>query len=295
VTVFGLEIESEWPLPGSGATGPEPTLVRTLPREAFDEAWARPAELLFRPEFPNQTFPVSVERSDEHYRLWYDGFGRYLVTTDGAEVYCERDAVARERHERLLLAQALPLASALQGFEVLHAGAVATGGGVAAFVGPSGAGKSTMASRMVQRGAALVADDVLALERLPDGLLAHPGPPMMVVRFEDDERPGPAIGSSDKVHVSVETVEGPLPLRRLYYLERGRSLQVEPLEEGGVRRVLSSMFAPYLATPQRLQRHLETAQLLSRHVELFRLQMPHTDDLEPSLDAVEAHLSEPVG
>jgi hypothetical protein len=29
-------------------------------------------------------------------------------------------------------------------------------------------------------------------------------------------------------------------------------------------------------------------------VELFRLQMPHTDDLGPSLDAVEAHLSEAV-
>jgi hypothetical protein len=237
---------------------------------------------------------VSVERSDTHYRLWYDGFGRYLVSLDGTEVCCERDAVPRERHERLLLAQALPLASALQGFEVLHAGAVATGGEAAAFVGPSGAGKTTMASRMVQRGAGLVADDVLALEPLADGLLAHPGPPMMVVRFED-ERPGPSMGSSDKVHISIDTVDGPLPLRRLYYLERGRSLQLEPLEEDGVRRVLSSMFAPYLATPGRLQRHLETAQLLSRHVELFRLQMPHTDELGPSLDAVEAHLSEPVG
>jgi hypothetical protein len=151
-----------------------------------------------------------------------------------------------------------------------------------------------MASGMARRGATFVADDVLALECLPDALLAHPGPPMMVVRF-GEERPGPTLGSSDKVHVGIEIVDGPLPLRRLYYLERGRSLQVEPLEEDGVRRVLSSMFAPYLATPERLRRHLETAQLLTRHVELFRLQMPHTDDLGPSLDAVEAHLSEPVG
>jgi hypothetical protein len=293
VTAFGLQIESEWPLPDSGASSPKRATVRTLVSAAMQEAWAQPAELLYRPAF-GDTFPVTVERSASYYRLWYDGFGRYLVSTDGTEVYCERDAVSRERHERLLLAQALPLASALQGYEVLHAGAVATGGEVAAFVGPSGAGKSTMASRLVERGAALVADDVLALECLSDGLLAHPGPPMMVVRF-GDHRPGPEMGSSDKVHISIETVDRPLPLRRVYYLERGRSLQLEPLEEDGVRRVLSSMFAPYLATHERLQRHLETAQLLSHHAQLFRLQMPHADDLEPSLDAVEAHLSEPVG
>jgi hypothetical protein len=293
MSVFGLEIQSEWPLPGYGGKSPRRATVRTLDSAAIEEAWAQPAELLYRPAFGG-TFPVTVERSVSHYRLWYDGFGRYLVSADGTEVFCERGAVPRERHERLLLAQALPLASALQGFEVLHAGAVAAGGEVAAFVGPSGAGKSTMATGMVRRGATLVADDVLALECTSDGLLAHPGPPMMVVRFGDD-LPGPELGSSDKVHVSMETIDGPLPLRRLYYLERGRSLQLERLEEDGVRRVLSSMFAPYLATPDRLQRHLETAHLLSRHVELFRLQMPHTDDLGPSLDAVEAHLSEAVG
>jgi hypothetical protein len=295
VTAFGLEIESEWPLPGSTAvsSGPRRAMVRTLPREAVDEAWAQPAERLFRPEFPDGQFPVSVERSRSHYRLWYEDFGRYLVSADGKEVGCERNGVSRERQVRLLLAQALPLASALQGFEVLHASAISTGGRLAAFTGPSGAGKTTMASRLVQRGATLVADDVLALERRPHGLLAHPGPPMMVVGFDDD-RPGPAIGTSDKVHVAVPTVARPLPLERLYHLERGRSLQVEPLEDDGVRRVLSSMFAPYLATPGRLQRHLETAQLLSRHVELFRLQMPHSDDLDAALDGVEAHLSEPV-
>jgi hypothetical protein len=293
VTVFGLEIDSEWPLPGSGVPGPAPTVVRTLPTEAFDEAWAAPAELLYRPEYGG-TFPVVVERSGAHYRLWYESFGRFLVSLDGTEVCCERHAVSRERHERLLLAQALPLASALRGFEVLHAGAVSMGGEVAAFVGPSGAGKSTMARGMVQRGATFVADDVLALECLPDGLLAHPGPPMMVVRF-GEERPGPTLGSSDKVHVAIDTADGPQRLRRVYYLERGRSLQLERLEEDGVRRVLSSMFAPYLATRARLQRHLETAELLTRHVELFRLQMPHTHDLDPSLDAVDAHLSEPVG
>jgi hypothetical protein len=293
MTLFGLDVESELPLPGGGAAlSSKRASVRVLAPEAIDEAWAQPAERLFEPEYAGR-FPVTVDRSAAHYRLWFEGFGRYLVSADGTEVACERDGVAPERHERLLLAQALPLAAALQGFELLHASAVSTGGGVAGFTGPSGAGKTTMASRLVQRGAELVSDDVVALERRPDELLAHPGPPMMVVRF-DEEHPGPAICASDKVHVSVPTVDGPLPLRRLYYLERGRSLQIEPLEEGGVRRVLSGMFAPYLATAGRLERHLETAQLLSRHVELFRLQMPHTDDLDAALDGLEEHMSERV-
>jgi hypothetical protein len=291
VSLFGLDIDSELALPGADTLGaPKRATVRVLPSEAIDRAWDRPAERLFQPEYGGR-FPVTVDRSDTHYRLWYEGFGRYLVSTDGTEVNCERNGVARERQERLLLAQALPLASALQGFEPLHASAVAAGGAAAGFTGPSGAGKTTMASRLVQRGAELVADDVVALELGADTLLAHPGPPMMVVRFEDD-RPGPATGRSDKVHVAVPAVGGPLPLRRLYYLERGRSLQIEPMEEGGVRRVLSSMFAPYLATPDRLRRHFETAQLLTRHVEIFRLQMPHSDDLDAALDGVEAHLGE---
>jgi hypothetical protein len=291
VTLFGLDVESELALPGAGkAGGRKRATVRVLPPDVIDAAFDRPAECLFRPEVEGR-FPATVERSDTHYRLWYEGFGRFLVSLDGTDVACERNGVARERQERLLLAQALPLAAALQGYELLHASAVAIGGAVAGFTGPSGAGKTTMAGRLVQRGAELVSDDVLALERREAELLAHPGPPAMVVRFED-ERPGPATGSSDKVHVSVVTVEHPLPLRRLYYLERGRSLQIEPLEEDGIRRVLSGMFAPYLATPERLQRHLETAQLLSAHVELFRLQMPHADDLGPALDGVEAHLRE---
>jgi hypothetical protein len=294
VSLFGLEIDSELPLPGAGAcAAPKRAAVRMLPPEAIDAAWERPAERLFQPEYEGR-FPVTIDRSDTHYRLWYEGFGRYLVSADGTEVACERNGVTPERQERLLLAQALPLAAALQGFELLHASAVAVGGGAAGFTGPSGAGKTTMASRLVQRGARLVSDDVVALERRPGELLAHPGPPMIVVRFEDD-RPGPDVARTDKAHVAMGTVEEPLPLRRLYYLERGRTLQIEPLEEDGVRRVLSGMFAPYLATPGRLERHLETAHLMSRHVDLFRLQMPHTDDLGAALDEVEAHLRELAG
>jgi hypothetical protein len=293
VTVFGLQVQSELPLPGARGTGSaRRASVRGMAREKMDAAWAAPAERIHQIEYEGR-FPVTVDRSASHYRLWHERFGRYLVSSDGTEVSYERDGAAPERHQRLLLAQALPVAAALQGFELLHASAVAAGGGAAGFTGPSGAGKTTMAARLVQRGAELVSDDVVALERRPHELLAHPGPPMMVVRFED-EPTGPVSARTDKVHVAVPAVERPLPLRRLYYLERGRSLEIEPLEEGGVRRVLSGMFAPYLATAGRLERHLETAQLLSRHVELFRLQMPHTDDLDAALDGVEAHMSELV-
>lgn len=50
--------------------------------------------------------------------------------------------------------------------------AVAVGGRALLITGPSGAGKSSLALEMISRGAALVADDLVALSEGPDGLMA---------------------------------------------------------------------------------------------------------------------------
>lgn len=54
----------------------------------------------------------------------------------------------------------------------LHATAVAIGGRAVAFTGPSVAGKSDLALRLIDRGAVLVSDDQLLLDRVGDLLLA---------------------------------------------------------------------------------------------------------------------------
>lgn len=67
----------------------------------------------------------------------------------------------------------------------LHATAVAIAGRAVLLVGQSGAGKSDLALRLIDRGAALIADDQVAL-RVDEGVLVAQSPPairgMMEVR-----------------------------------------------------------------------------------------------------------------
>ena len=301
LNAFGLAVESDWPLPGSRAVAPGAvagaalTQVRRLTPRHFRAEWGKRSELVFEPKYADGRTRVLIRRTESHYLLWFDVYGRFIVSLDGAEVGCEA-AGARAPQERILFAQLLPLAAVLSGFEVLHGSAVVAGDGVAVFIGPSGIGKTTLASRMVLRGAGFVTDDVLTLERTDDGLMAHPGPPVMVVVTDDGipstatRRLGPAVGRTDKIHVSVPTDERALTLRAVYNLERGDSLAITALATPNVSQLLGSVFVPYLTTPERLQRHLEMAQLLGESAEHFRLELPRTADFEAVVDSVEAHL-----
>ena len=56
----------------------------------------------------------------------------------------------------------------------VHATAVSIGGRAVLLVGPPGSGKSDLALRLIDRGAALVADDRVVLEAAGERLLASP-------------------------------------------------------------------------------------------------------------------------
>ncbi len=301
---FGLNIDCDWPLPGSRAAAMgqlrslPATTVRVLTTEQIDAAWGQAAERIHEPEYPDHKTRFTVDRSAHHYRLWFEGFGRYVVAADGTAVGCEQGVVSRDRQERFLFAQVLPLASILQGYDLLHASAICGQQGVAGFAGTSGAGKTSLASRLVLRGAGFVTDDVLALEPRDDAPIVHPGPAFMAVPNEDRAlidtatgRLGSAVGASDKIHASPRTFGQEMPLRVIYYLEPALSFEINALD-GDVHRLLSSGFAPYLMTPDRLFRHLEIAQLVSSAVNQFRLRMPRTGHSDVILETLEDHLRE---
>lgn len=58
----------------------------------------------------------------------------------------------------------------------IHATAIAIAGRAVLLVGPPGSGKSDLALRLIDRGAALVADDRVVLTRAGDRVLAAPPP-----------------------------------------------------------------------------------------------------------------------
>ncbi len=64
-----------------------------------------------------------------------------------------------------------------------HAGCVAIGGRGVLIAGRSGAGKSDLAMRLIDRGAALVTDDYVALRAEGERLIASP-PPAIAGRIE---------------------------------------------------------------------------------------------------------------
>jgi hypothetical protein len=211
-------------------------------------------------------------RIDRHpelgYRIEADGHGAHLLSLDGRAATCAPRVGADWAWHRLFFAQVLPTAAALQGLEILHASAVALGDEATAVVSRSGGGKTTLATELVSAGGAFVTDDVLAVERTGDEVLAHPGP-----GFAGVEEPG----GSDKVHVEVEPVTEPVRLARLVFLERGgRSARLEltPLSPPDPRLLLASTFAFHLTTRERLEAQLDTCAAIASRVACFRLSVP---------------------
>ena len=75
------------------------------------------------------------------------------------------------RWQRLMFAQALPLAATLQGLALLHASAAEIDGRAFGFIASSGAGKSSLVVHLVATGdTRLLTDDVLALESSGEAL-----------------------------------------------------------------------------------------------------------------------------
>lgn len=301
LSALGLRIECDWPLPGSVPVGqrdgsPPTTRVGESPGAAIDVIWREPAEQIFEQRLLNGRESFAVERTGDHYRLQMNGYGRYLVTVDGGQVACECGAASRSAQERFLFARALPVAAVLRGYDLLHAGAVAAGRAVVAFMGESGSGKTTTVAALVGRGAPFVTDDVLAVELRQSIATVHPGPSFMTIRSEDAHLIGGAlgktVGSSDKLHVSPPAVGDALPLAAVYHLSRGANCRIEPLNGIDTLAILGNAFLPYITTPKRLRQHLEVAQLLGSTIAAYSLQTPSGELDDATLSALEAHIAE---
>lgn len=236
------------------------------------------------------------------YRIDAPGHGRFRVSADGSLIECAPALGPPWRWHRPFLAQALPLAASLRGMEVLHASAVVTGGSAIAFTGHSGAGKTSLAIHLVDQGASLLADDVVALSVQPHGLAAHPG-----VRFanvdEDQIKAiplerrggfGDVIGCSGKLHILVnDLATQATPLRALYFLERRGTvaeLEFEALSPDP-RRILGATFMPHIVAPARLRAQLAVSSLIAADVAMFSLRVPPSLSAAALAREVRAHAS----
>jgi hypothetical protein len=240
-----------------------------------------------------------VERHDDvGFHVWAPHYGRHLISADGGRVRCALPRVSPWRWERLLFAQVLPLASALHGRDLFHASAVALDGATVAFAGFSGAGKSSIAAHLVARGASLVTDDVLALERFGDEVIAHPGAGLAGVDMRElaamsadgRARLGTRVGIADKAYLAVPVVSGPLPLRALYFIVRSKVGTIEIGTSGSIpSRLLGSSFIAYLRFPRYLVEHLDMCARIAAQVPTFEISVPASAPAAAVAGAIEAH------
>lgn len=289
-TAFGLDIASDTPLPFLDGAAPVGGGGRPLEISYGSESpqWPAGARLISDERHRDGSVSFQIEAAEAGYRIHGPAYGTSVLAADGTSVRGVSGDEGFDGWQRLLVAQVLPFAAALQGLEVLHAGAVVLDGGAIAISGPSGAGKTSLALALVRRGAQLLADDVVAVERAGGELLAHPGAPIAGVdraeaarlRSAGTDEAGPLLAENGRERVArAEVAEQPAPLQALFLLERRSEAQGAPQFEPAddPRQLLGSTFNLLLASPERLAGLLDVcAQLASRRVERVRFG-PDTD------------------
>jgi hypothetical protein len=276
-TVFGLDVRSNRPLSFLQAARAKPTGRRlgvsllTAP-EAI--GWSS-AELISDQRRPDGAVNFQIESDSEAgFRIGGPEYGASVLSVDGGELRGAPGSGGIDAWQRLLVAQALPFAAVLQGLEVLHASAVALEQGAVAFSGPSGSGKTSIALELCRRGAGFLTDDVLALERVGEQLVGHPGPPVAGIARAEAERLNAVAGASRPEVLAVNSREqvaradgsaAPAPLRALFFLDRSPGGPAQPRFEAtaDAQALLSSTFNLVLTGPRRLERLLDACALLA--------------------------------
>lgn len=258
-----------------------PTHVRPVSQETLDTRWAPGTPTRVRELWHRGELLMSVDRDEARgFLVATPSHGRFLVAADGLEVLCAVAPGAGTAWHGLLLGQVLPIAATLRGFEVFHAGGVSVDGQVTLICAGSGVGKSTLVASLVARGAALVADDAVAV-RLTDGaLIAYPGPALLHLLPDAMEGlPGSRLravaGPRGKQALLAPSSGEPLPVRALYLLERGQRGVGRGPREGsvGAAELLGSTLTRSVQTPERLLRQLEVCAALASCVPVRRLRM----------------------
>ena len=278
-TAFGLDVRVDPPLAYLEGSAAAPT-GRPLELAVDEAAPAKlklpaGAELISDQRQADGSVVFQIESAAESgYRIWGPLYGASLISADGAHLRGAPGEGGMQAWQRLLVAQGLPFAAVLQGLDVLHASGVVLGGGAAAFIGPSGAGKTSLAVALWRRGAGLLADDVIAVERRDGELVCHPGAPVAGIERAEAERLR-ADGQLEAeqleenprervVRVSLE--DEPAPLRALFLLDRRPDGPAEPRFEplNDAQILLSSTFNLVLASPRRLEGLLDVCALAAR-------------------------------
>jgi hypothetical protein len=158
----------------------------------------------------------------------YGSRARFHLSADGRTLSCCPVEVADLGWRRALVTKVLPNVAIANGYEALHAAAVAGEGGAILVLAASGGGKSSLALELVRRGHRFFADDVVVLGRRDGRVEAHPAGPFVNLPPRGAPGASPTYSLLDagplKHWVAIDgAATEPCPVRALALLARGRT------------------------------------------------------------------------
>jgi hypothetical protein len=179
---------------------------------------------------PGESHTLSFSRRPDGYLLRFHGRADYAIDFARRSIVgWRRTAATLTTLRHLLIDQVMPLVLSRDRL-VLHASAVVTPSGAAAFVGFSGSGKSTLAAALSAGGFPILTDDCLVIERSRRGFLARPFYPGARLWPDSVRAVGASLRSSlpvahytrkrrlDASHLSCQA--DAVPLSQLFILDR---------------------------------------------------------------------------
>jgi hypothetical protein len=315
---FGLSLIADAPPPGAWEAQPlsEPILhLRSATPRTIAECWSGLDAVGW--EGVNDGAPIVVERGRAGDHRFVHGADPaqsssdarsdaaravHHLSTNAGVLQCAPSNPAEPSWWRVVLDSVLFTVALLQGYEALHAAAVATPDGVIAITAATGGGKSTLLAELLRRGLALMADDVLVLEpRSTDAPLAHPAPPLMTVPIARIPLLGQAglpetICALPEEHwIAVPVHPLPLPLMALVVLNRSPGLATDMHRSPNPLATLMSSLLRFPRVPERERTRFELAGAIASHVPIWELRADPSVDPETLADILQARLIEHRG
>jgi hypothetical protein len=291
---FGLSLLAHAPPPGAWAARPsrEPRLqICNVAPQAIQDGWSGLDAVGWEGFIDGAPFVVERGVAGDH-RFVHGALpdpggvptpetrAVHHLSTDAGVLRCAPSDPSDPSWWRVVLDSVLFTVALLQGYEALHAGAIATPQGAIAVTAATGGGKSTLLAELLGRGLELMADDVLVLEsRGTEVPLAHPAPPLMTVPAASspagsEAAPAQTICSIEGERwIAVPVHPEPLALKALIVLDRRPGSG-----PGASLRRIESPLAPLLdaligfpRSTERQRARFELASVLSQTVGLWRL------------------------
>ena len=244
------------------------------------------------------------------FQLLIDGVARYRVE-NGSSIQVDPVPGIAEGDVRLyLLGMAMAALLHQRHLLPLHVCAVALNGEAYAFCGASGAGKSTLAAAFHRSGLSLLSDDVGVVRPDADGkVLFYPGFPRIKLWRDaldhfgiGDHALARDLRGADKFHLKLHDTfhRTPLPLRRLYDLQRGEARSLPTIEPLSRHNAIGLLIA-HTYRPGMIRRvgdakaHLQQCGLLAYAIDVFRYVRPwDLDRIDGSLQYLLNHMREAV-